>query len=217
MRWQSEKEKELAAAPPISSEPAIIKEQLEQIKSLRAIVDGCESHITTANELARGLIDKSKTGSESMPPLKEKLEKINEGWRRMDDTITRRLYDLESNLKRSQSIEKALEDIKKWLDEKEGALKVKDPLSVKHDELQEMLSKYSVSAGIPFLIVLQLRLCFYGATIQSANVLVEATLNFSSKPGQKLEFANKHHTLDFLCSIHTLDSTGNGLLKYAHK
>ena len=145
LRWQNEKEKELAAAPPISSEPHIIKEQLEQIKSLRAIVDGCESHITTANELARSLINKAKLGADSMPPLKQKLEKINEGWKRMNATITQRLYDLESALKKSQGIEKALEDIRRWLNEKEAELSTKDTLSIKDEELQEQLSKYSVS------------------------------------------------------------------------
>ena len=146
LRWQTEKEKELAAAPPISSEPHIIKEQLEQVRSLRAIVDGCESHITTANELARSLISKGKPGTaETVPPLKLKLEKINEGWRRMDAKITGRLYDLDSALKKSQGIEKALEDIRRWIEEREGLLAVKDPVVIKHDELQDQLSKYSVS------------------------------------------------------------------------
>ena len=63
----------------------------------------------------------------------------------MDATITQRLYDLESALKRSQGLEKALEDIKRWLEEKEDALKTKDALSIKRDELQDLLSKYSVS------------------------------------------------------------------------
>jgi len=99
LRWQQDKEKELEAAPPISSDLAIIKQQLEQIKSLRAIVDGCESHITTANELARSLINRGKAPQDSIPPLKAKLEKINEGWCRMDATITSRLYDLEAALK----------------------------------------------------------------------------------------------------------------------
>ena len=80
-----------------------------------------------------------------MPPLKQKLEKINEGWKRMNATITQRLYDLESALKKSQGIEKALEDIRRWLNEKEAELSTKDTLSIKDDELQEQLSKYSVS------------------------------------------------------------------------
>ena len=70
LRWQVEKEKELSAAPPISSDPTVIKDQLDQIKSLRAIVDGCETHITTANELARSLINKAKQATDSIPPLK---------------------------------------------------------------------------------------------------------------------------------------------------
>ena len=80
-----------------------------------------------------------------MPPLKQKLEKINEGWKRMNATITQRLYDLESALKKSQGIEKALEDIRRWLNEKEAELSTKDTLSIKDEELQEQLSKYSVS------------------------------------------------------------------------
>ena len=80
-----------------------------------------------------------------MPPLKQKLEKINEGWKRMNATITQRLYDLESALKKSQGIEKALEDIRRWLNEKEAELSTKDMLSIKDEELQEQLSKYSVS------------------------------------------------------------------------
>ena len=113
-------------------------------------MDGCESHITTANELARSLINKAKMGADSMPPLKQKLEKINEGWKRMNDTITQRLYDLESALKKCQGIEKALEDIKRWLDEKEAQLNVKDPLTITDEGLQEQLSKYTVSICFMF-------------------------------------------------------------------
>lgn len=107
-------------------------------------MDGCESHITTANELARSLINKAKPGpGQTIPPLKVKLEKINAGWKRMDSAITERLYDLEAALKRSQTIEKAMEDIRRWLDEKEALLKNKEPLTIKHDQLQDILSKYT--------------------------------------------------------------------------
>ena len=60
------------------------------LQSLRAIVDGCETHITTANELARSLINKGKTPKEAIPPLKEKLIRINEGWARMNGIISDR-------------------------------------------------------------------------------------------------------------------------------
>ena len=46
---------------------------------------------------------------------------------------------------RSQGIEKALEDLKAWLIEKETQLGSKDTLSLEHDTLQESLSKYTVS------------------------------------------------------------------------
>lgn len=83
-----------------------------------------------------------------MPPLKQKLEKINEGWKRMNNTITQRLYDLESALKKSQGIEKALDEIKRWLEEKESQLSVKDPVTINDEKLLEQLSKYTVRLSI---------------------------------------------------------------------
>ena len=40
--------------------------------------------------------------------------------------------------KLQRKAKKAMEDIRRWLDEKEALLKNKEPLTIKHDELQDV-------------------------------------------------------------------------------
>eukprot|EP00116_Pleurobrachia_bachei_P001528 sb/3461790/ len=197
LRWQGDKEKELAAAPPIASDPVVIQEQLDQARSLRAIVDGCEAHINTANELARSLIYKGKAGS--TPPLKVKLEKINEGWKRMDLCITTRLSDLEAALKRSQTIEKSLDDINRWLEEKEGQVAHWDKLDINREPLQDHFSRWTelrrdVHGYEPVLSTTKEK-ALQGLSVDDADRMKDRLAKLQDRYNKVREAVDRNHTM----------------------
>ncbi|KAK3581860.1 hypothetical protein CHS0354_032763 [Potamilus streckersoni] len=138
-KWIAQKEKMVAVLGPVATDPAMIKNQQDQVKVLQEEQHAQEPLYDKFIESANAVLDKCTPDSKHAVHISEKISVISKGWDRLTDRLREREKSLQAVEGLSGEFNENLQQLGHWLADYATTLDSLSPIATSSEKQKQQL------------------------------------------------------------------------------